>query len=282
MYYDCVNEYIYLLVNGDSAVSVYAVSTGSEPAVVASAQIDSSNLKTTTLTNIAVNGNDFYFADSSDSSCNVYKATGTVTSGSIAIEPPTLVKELATSAILEGYDSSKYDYYDSISITDLQFGDGLGYGTENVYALVKETSSAIGLNSPSTDYFYSRGALVKINATEGSIEKPFGWTSEVKELNYTYNGSPYTDYYYIPDATDSANTAFFGPEKFCAVVPKKIVIVDDGFYWKAGDSGDGAIKNKDSIVEFDIDSSTLARGDSNISVSFKIDTSSYYYGKTEE
>lgn len=282
MYYDCVNEYIYLLVEGDSAVSVYAVSTGSEPAVVARAQIDSSNLKTTTLTNIAVNGNDFYFADSSDSSCNVYKATGTVTSGSIAIEPPTLVKELATSAILEGYDSSKHDdYYDSISITDLQFGDGLGYGTENVYALVKETSSAIGMNSPSTDYFYSRGALVKINATEGS-HNIFGWTSGVKELNYAYNGVSYTDYYCTPDATDSSKTAFFGPEKFCAVVPKKIVIVDDGFYWKAGDSGDGTIKNKDSIVEFDIDSSTLARGDSNISVSFKIDTSSYYYGKTEE
>lgn len=279
MYYDCVNEYIYLLVSGDSAVSVYAVSTGSEPAVVPSAQIDISNLKTTNLTNIAVNGNDFYFADKF---CNVYKATGTVTSDSIAIETPTLVKELATSDILEGYDSSKHDdYYDSISITDLQFGDGLGYGTENVYALVKETSSAIGLNSPSTDYFYSRGALVKINATEGS-HNIFGWTSGVKELNYAYNGVSYTDYYCTPDATDSSKTAFFGPEKFCAVVPKKIVIVDDGFYWKEGDSGDGPIKNKDSIVEFDIDSSTLARGDSNISVSFKIDTSSYYYGKTEE
>lgn len=275
MYYDCVNKYIYLLVNGDSAVSVYAVSTGAEPAIVASAQIDISNLKTTTLTNIAVNGNDFYFADKF---CNVYKATGTVTSGSIEIKPPTLVKNLTSSDILEGYDSSKHDdYYDSISITDLQFGDGLGYGTENVYALVKETSSAIGLISPSTDYFYSRGALVKINATEGS---PIGWTSGVKELNYAYNGGLYTDYYCTPDGADS--TAFFGPEKFCAVVPKKIVIVDDGFYWKAGDSGDGTIKNKDSIVEFDIDSSTLARGDSNISVSFKIGTSSYYYGKTEE
>lgn len=280
MYYDCVNEYIYLLVNGDSAVSVYAVSTGSEPAIVARAQIDISNLKTTTFTNIAVNGNDFYFADSSDSSdssCNVYKATGTVTSDSIAIETPTLVENFVLSDILEGYDSSKHDYYDSISITDLQFGDGLGYGTENVYALVKETSSAIGLISPSTDYFYSRGALVKINATEGS---PIGWTSDVKELNYAYNGVSYTDYYCTPDGADS--TAFFGPEKFCAVVPKKIVIVDDGFYWKAGDSGDGTIKNKDSIVEFDIAGSTLTRGDSNISVSFKIDTSSYYYGKTEE
>lgn len=77
------------------------------------------------------------------------------------------------------------------------------------------------------------------------------------------------------------NTAFFGPEKFCAVVPKKIVIVDDGFYWKAGES-DGVIKNKDSIVEFDIEGSTLARGSASVSVSFNIGTSSYYYGKTEE
>lgn len=278
MYYDCVNEYIYLLVNGDSAVSVYAVSTGAEPAIVASAQIDISALgENIYFTNIAVNGNDFYFADRS---CNVYKATRTVTSDSIEIKTSTLEKNLTSSDILEGYDSSKHDdYYDSISITDLQFGDGLGDGTENVYALVKETSSSIGMNSPSTDYFYSRGALVKINATEGSTNI-FGWTSEVKELKYTYYDKDYTDYYCTPDGADS--TAFFGPEKFCAVVPKKIVIVDDGFYWKAGDSGDGVIKNKDSIVEFDIDSSTLARGDANISVSFKIGTSSYYNGKTEE
>lgn len=280
MCYDCVNEYIYLLVDGEHAVSVYAVSTGSEPAIVASAQIDISALgEKVSFTNIAVNGNDFYFADSADSSCNVYKATGTVTSGTIGT--PSLVKNLASSDILKGYDSSKYDdYYDSISITDLQFGDGLGYGTENVYALVKETSSSIGMNSPSTDYFYSRGALVQINTQDSSSIEKFGWKSEQKELNYIYNGGSYTDYYCTPDGADS--TAFFGPEKFCAVVPKKIVIVDDGFYWKAGDSGDGVIKNKDSIVEFDIDSSTLARGDSNISVSFKIGTSSYYNGKTEE
>ena len=273
MCYDCVNEYIYLLVSGDSAVSVYAVSTGSEPAIVARAQIDVSALgENIYFTNIAVNGNDFYFADRS---CNVYKATRTVTSDSIAIET-TLVKELATSAILEGYDSNNYDTYDSISITDLQFGDGLGYGTENVYALVKETSWGLGFNHP--DYFYSRGALVKINATDGSIDK-FGWTSEQKELNYPYNDKNYKDYYCTPDEADS--TAFFGPEKFCAVVPKKIVIVDDGFYWKTGDSGDGTIKNKDSIVEFDIAGSTLTRGDASISASFNISVTDYYQGKLE-
>ena len=281
MCYDCVNSYIYLLVSGDgdasggdASVGVYAVSTGSEPAIVASAQIDMSNLKTTTFTNIAVNGNDFYFADKL---CNVYKATGTVTSDSIAIEAPTLVKELATSAILEGHDSSKYDAYDSISITDLQFGDGLGYGTEHVYALIKETSDGLGFTTH-PDYFYSRGALVKINATDGSTNIS-GWTSKQKELKYTYNDKDYTDYYCTPDGADP--TAFFGPEKFCAVVPKKIVVVDDGFYWKAGDSGDGTIKNKDSIVEFDIAGSTLTRGAASISASFNIGATDYYSGRVE-
>lgn len=282
MCYDCVNRYIYLLVSGDASggdasVGVYAVSTGSEPAIVARAQIDISILENAgTFTNIAVNGNDFYFADSS---CNVYKATGTVTSDSIEIEPPILVKNLASSDILEGYDSSKYDgTYDSISITDLQFGDGLGYGTENVYALVKESSKGLGFTQ--SDYFYSRGALVKINTQDSSSIEKFGWTSEQKELNYNHNGKPYTDYYCTPDGADS--TAFFGPEKFCAVVPKKIVIVDDGFYWKAGDTGDGVIKNKDSIVEFDIAGSTLTRGSASISASFNIGATDYYNGKTEE
>ena len=282
MCYDCVNSYIYLLVSGDASggdasVGVYAVSTGSEPAMVASTQIAISALENAgTFTNIAVNGNDFYFADSS---CNVYKATGTVTSDSIsiAIGVPTL-KNLASSNILEGYDFSKYDgTYDSISITDLQFGDGLGYGTENVYALIKESSWGLGFTQ--SDYFYSRGALVQINATDGSFIEKFGWTSEQKELNY--NDSLNTDYYYIPDATDLATTAFFGPEKFCAVVPKKIVVVDDGFYWKAGDTGGGKIKNKDSIVEFDIAGSTLTRGSASISASFNIGATDYYSGKVE-
>ena len=273
MCYDCVNSYIYLLVSGDASVDVYAVSTGSKPAIVARAQIKNAG----TFTNIAVNGNDFYFADSS---CNVYKATGTVTSDSIAIGTPTFVKELATSAILEGHDSSKYDgTYDSISITDLQFGDGLEYGTENVYALVKETSDGLGFTTTHPDYFYSRGALVQINTTDDSINNISGWTSAQTPL--TYYGNSCTDYYYIPDATDSSNTAFFGPEKFCAVVPKKIVIVDDGFYWKAGDSGDGVIKNKDSIVEFDIAGSTLTRGSASISASFNIGATDYYSGKVE-
>lgn len=280
MCYDCVNSYIYLLVSedGDASVSVYDVSTGSEPAIVASAQIDMSNLKTTTFTNIAVNGNDFYFADKL---CNVYKATGTVTSGNIAIGTPILVNNLASSDILEGYDSSKHDdTYDSISITDLQFGDGLGSGTENVYALVKESSRGLGFTTH-PDYFYSRGALVQINATDGSTNNIFCSKSEQKELSYNYNGNHYTDYYYIPDATDSSKTAFFGPEKFCAVVPKKIVVVDDGFYWKAGDTGDGKIKNKDSIVEFDIAGSTLTRGAASISASFNIGATDYYSGKVE-
>ncbi len=280
MCYDCVNRYIYLLVSGDASggdasVGVYAVSTGSEPAIVASTQIGISTLENAgTFTNIAVNGNDFYFADKL---CNVYKTTGTVTSGYIAIGTPTFVKELATSAILEGHDSSKYDAYDSISITDLQFGDGLEYGTENVYALVKESSRGLGFTTH-PDYFYSRGALVQINTTDDSIKK-FGWTSEQKELKYNYNNKDYMDYYCTPDGADP--TAFFGPEKFCAVVPKKIVVVDDGFYWKAGDNGDGTIKNKDSIVEFDIAGLTLTRGSASISASFNIGATDYYSEKVE-
>ena len=47
-------------------------------------------------------------------------------------------------------------------------------------------------------------------------------------------------------------------------------------------NGDGTIKNKDSIVEFDIAGSTLTRGAASISASFNIGATDYYNGKTEE
>ncbi|MDD5790732.1 MAG: hypothetical protein PUE30_09470 [Spirochaetia bacterium] len=231
------------------------------------------------MTQLAVYGDTFYFADSA---CNVYKETISSFTGDSAnpVQLSDPVKNLADKELLAGYDANMYDTakwdsstnryssYDSLSITDLQVGDGLGNDTDNLYVLVREYTEEIGGKSDG-DNFFSRGALVKIN-TDGDFWKK-GWSDNESVKNIVDESNSINDVVYCPssDSTDM----FFGPVKFCALAPKKLVVLDDGFYWN-----EETFNNRDSIFEFDIEAETLSK--KNVSVSVSVPgTTNYYYDK---
>ncbi len=145
----------------------------------------------------------------------------------------------------------------NIKITDMQFGDGLGNYTDRLYVLLRmgfDNNSKI--SNTYTPLIYSSGALIEVNTTNwqtklyGNNAKPqsanFACQKDGKET--TVSGSVYAP---------NDNSNFWGPCAFAALVPKKIVIADDG---TSHNSINNKIKNKDSLFEFDIESASISQG----------------------
>ena len=61
----------------------------------------------------------------------------------------------------------------------------------------------------------------------------------------------------LESPVDDSN--FFGPYKFVALAPRKLVILDDGVYV---DTDNKKLTNNDNLFEFDIAEKTITKGES--------------------
>ena len=106
----------------------------------------------------------------------------------------------------------------------------------------------------------SRGGIIKFtNALE--LDKTFGsngifgWTNIV-HTSYGTNGiTEYTITSYMPDFpadTQLSSKYFYGPRKFLAIKPKKLIFADDGFMFY-GNNNDTSGKDVNQLIEFDIE-----------------------------
>lgn len=157
--------------------------------------------------------------------------------------------------------------WSTFRVSDLLVQDGA------VYALLSEVSSSFETISGTAT---SRGAVVKLTDTGSalSVDTNFGskgllgWTNTAQQFNYAYEEA-YTgeqvsgtvDCYW--PASDNTN-GFYGPTKFVAVKPKKLVIADDGAtgipYNKSElSSTTGEIYQKNRIVEVDLSSGAISK-----------------------
>lgn len=105
----------------------------------------------------------------------------------------------------------------------------------------------------------SRGGIIKFdNALE--LDKTFGsngifgWKNE-EHTSYGTNGiTKYTITSYMPDFpadTQLSSKYFYGPRKFLAIKPKKLIFADDGFMFY-GNNNDTSGKDVNQVIEFDI------------------------------
>lgn len=137
-------------------------------------------------------------------------------------------------------------YQNVISVSDIAYADG------NVYALLMErgTSKTVGTE---TNYYggYSRGGVVKIDVSTNQVVGTYGY-HENKCVDYNNDGVYGSEGSFIPDSI--MNNVFFGPSKFVAVLPKKLIITDDGGYYA------DYYKSKDvnRVVTFDLETATIA------------------------
>lgn len=184
----------------------------------------------------------------------------------------TPIKDISSLDILANHET------ESVYIADLQIGDGLGNNTTTLYALTREYTSFIGNtyeeNSPVLfpETVYSRGALVAIDLSDVTSSSPtYGWSTTTKNLSIQGPNEDFYPGFLCAPSNSSDNVEFYGPTKFAALVPKKLIILDDGI---TCNEQENSFKNKDSLVEFDIAKKSLSRTKENLKVS-KPDASSF-------
>ena len=105
----------------------------------------------------------------------------------------------------------------------------------------------------------SRGGIIKFdNALK--LDKTFGtngifgWTNE-KHTSYGTNNITYTITSYMPNFpadTQLSSKYFYGPRKFLAIKPKKLIFADDGFMFY-GNNNNPSSKDVNQLIEFDIE-----------------------------
>lgn len=165
------------------------------------------------------------------------------------------IPDLKLSGELVDLSSYITEYGSIPPITDLQFGDGLGNDTDKLYVLVRNCSSSIS-NTDSDSTYYSSGALVEIDVEnlEGSY-KLYGNAAENNTVQITAAETD-KDVVFVSPVDDSN---FFGPYKFVALAPRKLVILDDGV---SVDTDNKKLTNNDALFEFDIAGKTITKGES--------------------
>ena len=194
-------------------------------------------------------------------------------------------------------------------ITDMLYQDG------RLYLLYKEAFSWSGSPSPTT--IGNRGAVIEVNLFDGSVRNTGLTTSALSNTDYKlqgYNNSlMYTDSActtpYIPPEEILMNSSvqypkicfpnegeksFYGPTRFIAVKPKKLVIADEGLAFYT-DNELLRYKNVNRVVYVDLESfavekivtldssvglseneTSVLKSESSVSVNGQL---SYYYQK---
>ena len=171
---------------------------------------------------------------------NIYTAACPVSNDvSAVITPLKGIGDLAAAAGIS----------DNAVISDMSVADGA------LYVLFREVSpynENLFTNFSNSAHNYSRGGVIKLNITGNVlVDETFGtsgilgWTTEsagtVSEGQDTYNC-----YWPAPGSIDR----FYGPSRFIAVAPKKLVIADDGGYYE-----DSSVIQKNRVVTVDLSGS---------------------------
>lgn len=177
---------------------------------------------------------------------------------------------------------------DGGSISDMLYQDGY------VYILARDVYNNVSEVLPDSYAFYSRGALVRVNTWNNKVSEPLGLVSEPRDNTsskfYAYmdskhvltnnetkddDGNPLwdqiaadssnwltiagnNDNYTLPklySPTEGSDSEYFyGPQKFIAINPKKLVIADDGHAFYIDSNSIWAARNKNRVVEVDLES----------------------------
>lgn len=133
---------------------------------------------------------------------------------------------------------------------------------DKVYMLYSEVGCTWNSGAAYTNGI-SRGAVIEYDPVSMSVSRTFGWTpnnkpsATFKVTNYNNEGIEFTTPRLSPNSIDST-TGLFGPQRFIALEPKKLVILDSGefTYIKYGNVWG---KKVNRVVEIDLETFTIGK-----------------------
>lgn len=133
---------------------------------------------------------------------------------------------------------------------------------DKVYMLYSEVGCTWNSGAAYTNGI-SRGAVIEYDPVSMSVSRTFGWTpnnkpsATFKVTNYNNEGIEVTTPRLSPNSIDST-TGLFGPQRFIALEPKKLVILDSGefTYIKYGNVWG---KKVNRVVEIDLETFTIGK-----------------------
>lgn len=109
----------------------------------------------------------------------------------------------------------------------------------------------------------SRGAVIEYDPVSMSVSRTIGWTPNnkpsaiFKATNYNDNGTVVTTPRLSPNSIDST-TGLFGPQRFIALEPKKLVILDSGEFTYI-EAAHVKGKKVNRVVEIDLETFTIGK-----------------------
>lgn len=146
-------------------------------------------------------------------------------------------------------DSNTSYNYNPICLNDMIWMN------DSLYLLWSVNGSASGIEN-----YYSYGNIFRMTETkdnEYSISKLNLPVKKIFEINYNNEETWYRSYY--GPSSENDNNYLFGPTKFIAIKPKKLVVADEGIliYEDENESNKIKMKNIDRVVELDLDNNSI-------------------------
>ena len=202
------------------------------------------------------------------------------------------------SELYDGYYSNPR--IEGIYFTDMLYQDGALYLLLRDYDYTSYMDDK-PYNYGNFGIVKSRGALIKVDLSNDNAITTIGWTkdpisntgkkfyaySTSTPKEHLYTGYPYNEQNYatissLPIAKNSpdlgedpyypeprfyvpygstASSSFYGPQKFIAIKPKKLVIADDGIAFYTDSNGAYNVRNSNRIVTVDLENFAVTSED---------------------
>lgn len=245
--------------------------------------------------NVAIHGNIVYVVGVNDGgdTKEYYLMTADLSNADSSNHVGTTETDLDLALNLNIKLSELYDgYYSNPRIEGIYFTDML-YQDGALYLLLRDYDYTSYMDDKPSNYgnfgiVKSRGALIKVDLSNDNAITTIGWTKDpisntgkkfyaystskehlytgypYNEQNYATLSLPIGDYpeprFYVPYGS-TASSSFYGPQKFIAIKPKKLVIADDGIAFYTDSNGAYNVRNSNRVVTVDLENFAVTSED---------------------